>query len=385
MKKKIMAGMALSAVLAMAAPLGVYAADVITAPAVSYEDAAIKTIIDNAFAEDKTGDDLTRGLMAYTLWELSGKPVVNFIIPFNDVKEGSKYAEAIRWAASEKIISGYENGSFSPNGVITREQLAAVIYRYMVHEKRDVSVGENTNILSYTDFADVSEYAIPAVQYAFGADIFDDYGSGLIRPKDNVSKYRAEKMLIKAVTPEKNEVIANIKGEKISVISKGGDVYEINSGSKQIKEHWNCLTDASHRPTVLFTDLNGDNKNELCVILTVSDSMSEHTEGIAVYDKDTLEELVVPSLPEVIEGLVSYSGDNKKCNITIKAITYEIANDGEYGYIDFARNTSFTIKNGKITAVSKLSKGDHDYCGTITVTFKPVEGGFDPDIIEFKR
>ena len=385
MKKRIMTALALSAAFVMTAPLGVYAADVITAPAVSNEDAAAKTVIDKAFEEDKSGDTLSRGLTAYTLWKLSGEPVVNFIIPFNDVKEGSQYSEAIRWAASEKIISGYENGSFDPNGAITREQFAAIIYRYMLNENRDVSIGENTNILVYTDFDDVSEYAIPAIRYAFGADIFDDYGSGLIDPKGTVSKYQAENMLIKAATSEKNEVIANIKGEEISVVYKGGDVYEINSGSKQIKEHWNCLTDASHRPTVLFTDLNGDNKNEICVILTVSDSMSEHIEGIVVYDKDTLEELVVPSLPEVIESLLDYSEDSKKCTITIKAMTYEIANDGEYGYIDFARNTSFSIKDGKIVAVSKLSKADHDFCGTITVTFKPVEGGFASDIIEFKR
>lgn len=386
MNKKIMAAVALSSALVMAAPFWAYAGEITASPVVSNEEAEIKMLIDNIFADENAEAEASRGLIAYALWELSGEGTVNYIMPFSDVEEGSKYSEAIRWAASENIISGNGEGKFNPDGIITREQFASILYRYISKVNSDyVKIGEDTNILSYEDAFEISPYAVSAVQYACGAGIFEDYGSGEIRPKDAVTKKEAANMLVKAVMPEKDETIARVTGENISIIYRGGNEFEINSGTNKIREHWNCLTDINHRPSMTFTDVNGDGKNEICIFMTVSDGRSEHIEGIAVYDKDTLEELFVPALPEMLEGVISYSADNKKCVITLKAMSYEIENDGEYGYINFSNNTSFGIENGNIVAVSKLSKGDYNYCGSLKVTYKAVDGGFIGDKIEFLR
>ena len=130
----------------------------------------------------------TRGMIATILWRLEDSPQVNDAMAFDDVAENSWYAEAIRWAASEGIVSGYGNGKFGPDDIITREQMAAMLYRYAQYKGYDVSVGEDTNILSYTDFQDLSEYAIPAMQWAVGAGIISGTSESTLGPRGNASR-----------------------------------------------------------------------------------------------------------------------------------------------------------------------------------------------------
>ena len=120
----------------------------------------------------------TRGQIVTILWRLSGSPVVNYLMDFDDVDPAAYYAEAIRWATSESIAGGYGNGSFGPDDPITREQLAVMLYQYAWNMGYDLSIGEDTNILSYADFADLSEYAIPAMQWACGAGLISGTGDG---------------------------------------------------------------------------------------------------------------------------------------------------------------------------------------------------------------
>lgn len=130
----------------------------------------------------------TRGMIATILWRLEGSPQVDYAMAFDDVAANSWYAEAIRWAASEGIVSGYGDGRFGPDDIITREQMAAMLYRYAQYKGYDVSVGEDTNILSYTDFEDLSEYAIPAMQWAVGAGIISGTSESTLGPRGNASR-----------------------------------------------------------------------------------------------------------------------------------------------------------------------------------------------------
>ena len=103
-------------------------------------------------------------------------------------KEGDKwYSIAVKWAKDNKLI--YENDSdFNPESAISREQLASVFYLYAQFKGYDVSVGEETNILSYDDAFDISEYAIPAMQYAIGAGIINGKTISTVNPKDNATR-----------------------------------------------------------------------------------------------------------------------------------------------------------------------------------------------------
>ena len=121
-------------------------------------------------------DDTSRAMVAVMLWRLEGKPTVNEALTFADVQEKAWYTEGVRWAASVGVITGWKDAAtgklvFAPNSAITREQIAAMLWRYAKYKGADVSIGEDTNILSYDDAFDIAEYAIPAVQWACGSGI----------------------------------------------------------------------------------------------------------------------------------------------------------------------------------------------------------------------
>jgi hypothetical protein len=141
-------------------------------------------------AEDNFAPEqiLNRAEAVTVLWRMAGCPVVNYAISFNDVEKESWYTEAVRWAASEGIVYGYANDIFAPFDAITREQLAVVMWRYAKNENKDVSIGENTNILSYEDIFIVSKYAIPALQWSCGSGILQGYSNGTLAPREEVSR-----------------------------------------------------------------------------------------------------------------------------------------------------------------------------------------------------
>jgi hypothetical protein len=149
-------------------------------------------ISSDTFAPDEA---MTRGMFVTVLWRLENKPVVNYAMNFTDVKEDQWYAEAVRWAASEKIAKGYGDGTFRPSAPVQRQELAALLYRYAQYKGYDVSVGEDTNILSYDDAFTISEYAMPAIQWACGAGLMDGYG-GNIHPRDSATRAQVAKVMM---------------------------------------------------------------------------------------------------------------------------------------------------------------------------------------------
>ena len=140
----------------------------------------------------------TRGQIVTILWRLSGSPVVNYLMDFDDVDPAAYYAEAIRWATTEGIAGGYGGGLFGPDDPITREQLAVMLHRYAQHEGFDVSIGEDTNILSYADAFTVSEYAVSALQWACGAGIISGTGDGsTLTPQGEATRAQAATVLMR--------------------------------------------------------------------------------------------------------------------------------------------------------------------------------------------
>ena len=138
----------------------------------------------------------SRAMIATILWRMAGSPVVNYAMTYTDVAQGQWYSEAVRWATSEGVVTGYGNGLFGTNDPITREQFAAMLWRYAQTEDYDVSVGEDTNILSYTDAFDVAEYAIPAMQWACGAGILEG-NAGHLYPQGDATRAQIATMLMR--------------------------------------------------------------------------------------------------------------------------------------------------------------------------------------------
>lgn len=143
------------------------------------------------FSPSKT---TTRGMVVTILYRLDGSPAVSNTSSFSDVASDAYYKDAAAWAVANGITSGYGNGKFGPNDPITREQLAAFLYRYAKYKGRDVSVGEDTNILSYNDALTISEYAFPAMQWLCGEGIMQG-SDGNLMPAGNATRAQIAALL----------------------------------------------------------------------------------------------------------------------------------------------------------------------------------------------
>ena len=121
-----------------------------------------------------------RGAVVTILWKIAGKPVVNYILPFADVDEESGIAEAVRWAASEQIVNGFEDGRFRADQKITREQLAVMLFRVARAENVDTAA-------DFTDIAEVSDWAVDAVNWAVSEGIINGFEDRTLRPAGEVT------------------------------------------------------------------------------------------------------------------------------------------------------------------------------------------------------
>lgn len=118
---------------------------------------------------------LTRAELASMLYEKAGKPVVNYAMSYSDVAEDASYAEAVRWAASEGLISGYGDGSFGPNDVVTREQAAVILWRCA----GTPMLMDYPGLSQYEDADEISRFAQQAMAWAHQKGLIGQEGKTL--------------------------------------------------------------------------------------------------------------------------------------------------------------------------------------------------------------
>lgn len=160
-----------------------------------YEKGMMNGTGENSFSPDET---TTRGMIVTMLYRLENEPAAS-ASAFTDVAAGSWYADAVAWAAAQGIVNGISDTAFAPETAITREQMTAILYRCAQLKGYDVSVGENTNILSYTDAASISEYAIPAMQWACGAGLITGDTATTPNPLGNATRAEVATMLMRFI------------------------------------------------------------------------------------------------------------------------------------------------------------------------------------------
>ena len=142
----------------------------------------------------------SRGVAINALWQLDGKKTVTAEEKFADVSTDNKYFNAVRWADENGIASGYTDEFFGVEDDLTREQMVTILWRYAKYKGYDVSVGENTNILSYGDAFEISEYAIPAMQWACGSGVLagqSSAGGMVLNPADNTTRAQLSVVLMR--------------------------------------------------------------------------------------------------------------------------------------------------------------------------------------------
>ena len=142
---------------------------------------------------DGTGADrfspnapLTRAMIVTILYRMAGSPSVSGSSDFTDVATGKWFAKAVAWAAANGIVNGYGSGLFGPNDPVTREQLAAILYRYAVYGGM-TAVTLEENLGSFADTAQLSAYAIQAMNWAVGQGLINGSGSNLV-PKAQATR-----------------------------------------------------------------------------------------------------------------------------------------------------------------------------------------------------
>lgn len=151
---------------------------------------------DNMFHPD---EEITRCQLVQLLWNLEGKPTAGETVTFIDAADDAWYADAVRWAVAEKLVFDDSTEAFVPDTPMTREQLATVLYRYAQYKEYDTTIGENTNILSYDDAYDISEYAIASVQYAVGSGLMKGKAENTLNPKDDVTRAETAQILYRFI------------------------------------------------------------------------------------------------------------------------------------------------------------------------------------------
>ncbi len=145
----------------------------------------------------------TRGMMATILWRMEGNPVPKGKNSFTDVEAGTWYADAITWTAENGIFAGYGKDKFGPDDPITREQLAAIFYRYADYKGYDLTVKGNLD--KFKDADKITDYAKTAMQWAVGSGLVKGKSGNLLDPQGTATRAEIAAMLHRFI--EKYELV----------------------------------------------------------------------------------------------------------------------------------------------------------------------------------
>ena len=170
------------------------AADAWYADAVQYvyENGMMSGTSETTFSPDLT---TTRGMIVTILYRLENEPTVTGTTAFTDVAADQYYANAVAWAAQNGIVSGIDATTFAPNNAITREQMAAILYRYAQFKGCDVSAKADLSV--YTDAAQVSTYATDAMAWANGAQLITGTSQATLTPAGNATRAQVATILMR--------------------------------------------------------------------------------------------------------------------------------------------------------------------------------------------
>ena len=136
----------------------------------------------------------SRGMLVTILHRLEGAPAAGEA-RFTDVAPNQWYAGAVAWAAANGIAGGYSDGRFGPDDAITREQLAAILHRYVAYKGYDTT--SSADLSGYSDGAQVSAYALEAMGWATAQGLVNGTGNGRLSPKNGAVRAEVAAVLMR--------------------------------------------------------------------------------------------------------------------------------------------------------------------------------------------
>ncbi|WP_420850850.1 S-layer homology domain-containing protein [Paenibacillus aceris] len=137
---------------------------------------------ENSFSPNQ---NTSRAVIVTILYRLEGNPSA-LESSFTDVNTDTWYSDAVAWASSSNVISGYGNGLFGPNEDITREQLCTILYNYAKHKGYDISSAKKVD--AFTDGNKVSSWAKEPMEWAIGSGLISGYGNNILAPTDTATR-----------------------------------------------------------------------------------------------------------------------------------------------------------------------------------------------------
>lgn len=237
---------------------------------------------DSTFSPDRT---MTRGMLATVLYRAAGSPAVTGSPSFSDVPSSSAYANGVAWAAANGIVTGYGDGRFGLNAPVTRQQIAAILWRYDGSETVETAA-------SFTDSASISSYAAHAVNWAAANGIIAGRNDGSFDPTGNATRAQVAVILYRYLTgtasqtPDQGETPEDSANILIAYFSCTGN-------TESIANHLDSILDADVyeiNPEVPYTDADlnyGDPNSRTSIEMNdpnARPAISEGVENMEDYD-----------------------------------------------------------------------------------------------------
>ena len=154
-----------------------------------YEEGLFAGTSDTTFSPNAA---MTRAMLVTVLYRLEGQPAVNGRSGFSDVQYNGYYEDAVTWAADNGIVNGTSASTFSPNANVTREQMAAILYRYAQYKKYNTAASSGLN--GFTDHASVSGYAAASLEWAVAEKLING-SAGKLMPTGNATRAQVAAIL----------------------------------------------------------------------------------------------------------------------------------------------------------------------------------------------
>lgn len=163
-----------------------------------------KNGIINGMTEDTfaPATQLTRAMLVTILYRVEGSPRVESDSKFGDVKDSDWYGAPIIWAAENEIVNGISDTVFAPNNAITREQIAAIMYRYAKAKGYDVAQG-GMAVREFEDYETISSWAKEAMQWAVNAKLINGKTATTVNPLDNATRAEAATIIMRFIEGNK--------------------------------------------------------------------------------------------------------------------------------------------------------------------------------------
>ncbi len=139
---------------------------------------------------------MTRGMFAQVLYRIAGTPACSDEIPFTDVSEAAWYYDAVRWAYAQGVVNGVSTTSFAPEEKITREQMATMLFKYYDVDN-DIDTSQYHTLDAFIDENELSEYALLPMQWAVGVGLINGMGADRLAPRSDATRAQAAAILVR--------------------------------------------------------------------------------------------------------------------------------------------------------------------------------------------